>query len=93
MIYPCPKMHISSTSVSVTHSKMNGKSRIPNIQAKFPHGNTRSTGRKERHSHDTENGGSRRNFIVSYNWYYQWAKKWLSHILKEKYYMHQNEYL
>ena len=22
---------------------------------------------KERHSHDTENGGSRRNFIVSYN--------------------------
>lgn len=67
MIYPCPKMHISSTSVSVTHSKMNGKSRIPNIQAKFPHGNTRSTGRKERHSHDTENGGSRRNFIVSYN--------------------------
>ena len=32
MIYPCPTMHIISTSVSATHSKMNGKSRIPNIQ-------------------------------------------------------------
>ena len=48
MIYPCPKMHITSASVSVTHSKMNRKSTIPNIQAKFPHGNIYQINRKKR---------------------------------------------